>query len=108
MSRSSDFCRQSRAISKVWWCTNLTMAIESADISDSVDKFWLLRMKLRRRSSICLVAFGNRSLYNEFIMTISLSITGERIGLLNDLERGLMDGDRRPSSSIKLGFESFD
>ena len=29
-------------------------------------------------------------------------------GYLNDLERGLMDGDRRPSSSIKLGFESFD
>ena len=28
---------------------------------------------------------------------------------LNDLERGLMDGERRPpSSSIKLGLESFD
>ena len=79
---SSDFCRQSRAISNVWWWTNLTMAIESAEISDSVDKFWLLRMKLRRRSSICLVALGNRSLYRVFIITISLSITGERIGLL--------------------------
>ena len=62
------------------------MAMESAEISEVSEstKFWLLRMKLRRRSSICLVALGNRSLYKVFIMTISLSITGERIGLLQE------------------------
>ena len=38
----------------------------------------------------------------------SLESTAQKRPYLNDLERGLMDGDRRPSSSIKLGFESFD
>ena len=54
-------------------------------------------MKFFNLSSICMVAFGNRSLYRVFIITISLStVIGERIGELKERDRGRIDGDRRP------------
>ncbi len=93
---------------EVWNDSCSSLPIESAEMSDSVDKFWLVKMKFLSRSSICLVALGNLSLYKVFIITISLSITGERMGELSDRERGRIEGDRRPSSSIKLGFESLE
>ena len=62
MSLSSDFCRQSRAISSTWWCTKRTMATESAAMSEAAEEsVSLLRMKFCSRSSICFVAFGKRS-----------------------------------------------
>lgn len=119
MSLSWDFCKQSRAISNTWWCTKRTIATESDAISLSVEMVSLLSMKFCRRSSICFVALGNRSLYSVFIITISLSITGVRIGLDKERLRGRMvvewAGDRLPwdpmlpsSTPIRLGFESLD
>lgn len=55
-------------------------------------------MKCDKRSSICCVAFGKRSLYNVFIIAISLSTIGDLLGELRDRDRGLLKGDRRPAS----------
>lgn len=97
-------------------------------MSFSVVKDSLFKIKFLNLSSICIVALGNLSLYKVFIMTISLSIKGVRIGLLNsikaifsniqrnifvgiylkDLDLGLMEGDLLPSSSKAQGLESFD
>lgn len=56
--------------------------MESAEISVSAANVSLFKMKFLSLSSICMVAFGNLSLYRVFIIMISLSTTGDRIGLL--------------------------
>lgn len=57
-------------------------------------------MKWVRRSSICSVAFGKRSLYIIFIMAISLSASGERVGLDKLRDRGRRCiGEFRPAFS---------
>lgn len=54
-------------------------------------------MKCVKRSSICRVAFGKRSLYIIFIMAISLSTNGERVGLDKLRDRGRRcSGEFRP------------
>ena len=77
MSFSSDFWRQSRAISRIWWCTKRTMAIESAEMSDSVDKVSLFcnkevdqaicqvsEQKMVRPRPLLFSVFSNKHQYN--------------------------------------------
>lgn len=100
MSLACDLCKQSRAISRTWWWTKRTIGCESRKLPLATYLFSLI--KCVRRSSIWSVAFGKRSLYKIFIIAISLSTSGDRLGLDKLRDRGLRCiGDWRPPALSK-------